>query len=59
MESPWPKGALLVVRYSALSVGVRSLVLLQAALLLILSLLVGVVDGLVRREVRLFNIQWE
>lgn len=59
MESPWPKGALLVVRYSALSFGVRSLVLLQAALLLILSLLVGVVVGLVRREVRRFNIQWE
>lgn len=59
MESPWPKGALLVVRYSALSVGVRSLMLLQAALLLILSLLVGVVVGLVRREVRRFNIQWE
>ena len=48
-----------MVRYSALSFGVRSLVLLEAALLLILSLLVGVVVGLVRREVRRFNIQWE
>ncbi|WP_371913902.1 DUF4400 domain-containing protein [Pseudomonas sp. Snoq117.2] len=52
MEGPWPKHALSVVRYSAVSVGVRSLVLLQAAPVLILSLLVGVIDGLVRRKVR-------
>lgn len=58
-ERSWLKEALSAARHSALSVGIRSLLLLQALPLLILSVLVGVVDGLVRRQVRRFNVQRE
>lgn len=58
-ERSWLKEALSAARHSALSVGIRSLLLLQALPLLILSVLVGTVDGLVRRQVRRFNVQRE
>lgn len=62
---PWAKErsgvkeALSAARHSALSVGIRSLLLVQALPLLILSVLVGTVDGLVQRQVRRFNVQRE
>lgn len=62
---PWAKErsgvkeALSAVRHSVLSVGIRILLLLQALPLLILSVLVGIVDGLVQRQVRRFNVQRE
>lgn len=62
---PWAKErsglkeALSVARHSALSVGIRSLLLVQALPLPILSVLVGTVDGLVQRQVRRFNVQRE
>jgi integrating conjugative element membrane protein (TIGR03747 family) len=62
---PWAKErsavkeALSAARHSALSVGIRSLLLLQALPLLILSVLVGIVDGLVQRHVRRLNVQRE
>lgn len=62
---PWAKErsgvkeALSAARHSALSVGIRSLLLLQALPLLILSGLVGTLDGLVQRQVRRFNVQRE
>lgn len=62
---PWAKKrsglkeALSAGRHSALSVGIRSLLLLQALPLLILSVLVGIVDGLVQRHVRRLNVQRE
>jgi len=58
-EHSWLKEALSAARHSALSVGIRSLLLLQALPLLILSVLVGTVDGLVQRQVRRFNVQRE
>lgn len=58
-EHLWLKEALSAARHSALSVGIRSLLLLQALPLLILSVLVGIIDGLVQRQVRRFNIQRE
>lgn len=58
-ERSWLKEALSAARHSALSVGIRSLLLLQALPLLLLSVLVGTVDGLVRRQVRRFNVQRE
>lgn len=62
---PWAKErsglkeALSAARHSTLSVGIRSLLLLQALPLLILSVLVGTVDGLVQWQVRRFNVQRE
>jgi len=62
---PWAKQrsgvkeAVSAAWHSALSVGIRSLLLLQALPLLILSALVGTVDGLVQRQVRCFNVQRE
>ncbi|MFC8751068.1 DUF4400 domain-containing protein [Pseudomonas oryzihabitans] len=58
-EHSWLKEALSAARHSALSVGIRSLLLLQALPLLILSVLVCTVDGLVQRQVRRFNVQRE
>lgn len=51
--------ALAAAQYSGLSIGVRALNLCQALPLLVLSLLVGVIDGWVRRHVRRFNTQRE
>lgn len=62
---PWAKErsgvkeAVSAAWHSALSVGIRSLLLLQTLPLLILSVLVGIVDGLVQRQVRRFNVQRE
>lgn len=62
---PWAKErtgvkeALSAARHSALSVGIRSLLLLQVLPLLILSVLVGTVDGLVQRHLRRLNLQRE
>ncbi|MGF7241944.1 hypothetical protein ABIC11_002382 [Pseudomonas oryzihabitans] len=58
-EHSWLKEALFAAWHSVLSVGIRSLLLLQALPLLILSALVGTVDGLVQRQVRCFNVQRE
>lgn len=58
-EHSWLKEALSAARHSALSVGIRSLLLLQALPLLILSVLVGIVDGLVQRHLRRLNLQRE